>query len=352
MLRHYALASVVLLTCGCSSSSGNGGDKAFEQQVVTDMHDTLLSDVSELHQAAADLASAAPTPSGRGWDADLDKDAIAAMTAAWIRARSAYERTEGALAPLFPDIDFEIDARYDDFLADPTILKAGGDQDLFDDQGVTGMHAIERILFVKTTPERIVTVESQIPGYKAAAWPSTEVEAGEFKTKLAAKLVTDTQTLEGQWQPSRIDLEGAYGGLVALMNEQREKVNKAASDEEESRYSQRTMADIRDNLAGTKKVYSLFEKWVASKANGATINTTVRGGFDGLDTDYGEVTGDAIPEPPATWSSENPSAADLETPFGKLFSSVHEAVDPNRKGSVVDSMNQAASVIGLAEFTQ
>ena len=44
------------------------------------------------------------------------------------------------------------------------------------------------------------------------------------------------------------------------MNEQREKVVKASTaTEEESRYAQRTMADIRDNLAGTKNAYALFQ---------------------------------------------------------------------------------------------
>jgi iron uptake system component EfeO len=136
------------------------------------------------------------------------------------------------------------------------------------------------------------------------------------------------------------------------MNEQREKVNKAASEEEESRYSQRTMADIRDNLAGTKKVYALFQGWFRSKSGGGAIDQDVLAGFSSLEAGYSAVNGEAIPQPPATWSSEDPSASDLETPFGKLFSSVHEAVDPNRKGSVVDSMNLAAAALGLAQFSQ
>ncbi len=57
--------------------------------------------------------------------------------------------------------------------------------------------------------------------------------------------------------------------------------------------------------------------------------------------------GDAIPVPPETWSSENPRDEDLETPFGRLFSAVQDAVDPNRKGSVVDEMSRAAKMLGL-----
>jgi iron uptake system component EfeO len=339
------------MSFGCSSSSGTGSgtgaetDEQFEQDLVSGMHDALLSDVQALHKAAVDLQAAAPDPQGRGWDADMDADALGKMKDAWLSARTAYERTEGALAPIFPDLDYSIDARYDDFLTD--LSADNGDQDLFDDQGVTGMHAIERILFVKTTPDTVVKFEATLPGYKEAAWPSTEDEAHEFKTLLAARLVTDTDTLATQWTPQKIDLAGAYVGLIDLMNEQREKVLKAASEEEESRYSQRTMADVRDNLAGTRKVYDLFEPWLESKDDGKTIENAVEKGFDSLSATYDTVDGDAIPEPPDDWSSESPTPDNLATPFGKLFEAVDSAVDPNKKGSVVDEMTKTADAVGF-----
>jgi hypothetical protein len=46
----------------------------------------------------------------RGWDGNLDSNAIQATQAAWQKARTAYEHIEGALAPIFPEIDFSIDA--------------------------------------------------------------------------------------------------------------------------------------------------------------------------------------------------------------------------------------------------
>lgn len=349
--KHTLLAALALSTFGCSSDGNASGsqkspqktDAQYEQDLDSSMHDALLSDVQNLHEAAVALQKAAPEPSGRGWDADMDADAIDAMKSAWIDARTAYERTEGALAPLFPDVDTEIDARYDDFLS----MLPNGDSDLFDDQGVTGMHAIERILYVKTTPDSVVKFEETLPGYVAAAWPATEDEAKEFKEKLAARLVTDTGTLQDQWSVQKIDLDGAYAGLIDLMLEQREKVAKAATQEEESRYSQRTMADIRDNLAGTRKVYDLFESWLDSKKDGKAIDDAVQSGFDNLNTIYETVTGDAIPQPPDDWSSESPTTANLATPFGQLYSAVNDAVDPNTSGSVVDEMTKTAKAVGL-----
>ena len=341
--RHLFLICSLFLAA-CSSDDGPKTDADYEQDVITGMHDALLSDIDTLHASAQKLVAAAPT---HAWDADADAAAITAMTNAWLAARAAYERTEGALAPLFPDIDTEIDARYDDFMES---LSPDGDQDLFDGQGVTGMHAIERILYAPTTPADVIELESTLEGYKAAAWPATEAEALEFKNELCAQLVTDTGTLKDYWAPSAIDLQGSFKGLIALMNEQREKVNKAASEEEESRYAQRTMADIRDNLAGTRKIYGLFRPWLATKSDGTSVDHDVQAAFGELATAYGAVDGDAIPAPPADWSSETPSTDALDTPFGQLYTAVQSAVDPNVSGSAVDGMNRAAVALGFEQF--
>jgi iron uptake system component EfeO len=337
----------VLALAACSSDDGPAGPKTdiqYQNEVTRGMHDSLLGDIKALHAASVELQAAAPT---HAWDAEADAGAIASMTAAWLDARAAYERTEGAIAPLFPNIDAYIDARYEDFLSD---LGDEGDQDLFDDDGVTGMHAVERILFAPDIPASVVKLESTLPGYKAAAWPATDEEALEFKNELCARLVEDTSTLQQQWTPQSMDLDAAFGGLISLMNEQREKVNKAASEEEESRYAQRTMADIRDNLAGTIKIYALFEPWLRSKDGGDAINADVHAAFDALGTAYDAIEGDAIPAPPSDWSAESPSEKDLATPFGQLYSAVQASVDPNVEGSAVDGMNRAAVALGFEEF--
>jgi len=365
-------ASVILfgalLLAACSSSGSSGtatpapapttttppdagptppSDEEQRTKAVQVMHDALLADVTALAQAVSDLKDAAPTPTGRGWDKTLDATAIASMRAAWIRARTAYEHIEGALAPLFPDIDTSIDARYDDFLAD--LAGQGGDAYLFDDKGVIGMHAVERVLYADVIPARVVTFEKALPGYVAAAMPATELEAADFKNKLCAKLVADTKTMLGEWTPAKIDVAIAYSGLVSLVEEQREKVVKASTSEEESRYSQRTMTDLRDNLAGTRTVYAAFQPWLLSKTNGGTdLDRAILSGFTALDAAYAAVSGEAIPEPPATWSAENPSAADLATPFGKLYVSVTSQVDRAKTESVVAKLDAAGALLGFA----
>lgn len=325
-----------------------------ESGVVTAMRASISNDIKTLQDATAAMVKAAPAATDRGWDPAQDQAAIDATKAAWKQARTAYEHIEGATAPDFPNIDFTIDARYDDFLS-----TNGGDDYLFDDMNVTGLHAAERILYADVIPERVVTFESTLMGYKAAAFPSSADEASDFRTKLLPKMVADAASLQSGWTPANINLGDAFGGLISLMNEQQEKVNKAATGEEESRYSQRTMTDLRDNLAGTEKIYKIFSSWLKTKTNatdpsmdGPTIDTKIMAGFATLEALYAETSGEAIPQPPDSWSAENPSDADLATDFGKLYSSIHAAVAHDDPNSIVYNMNQAATIFGFDQFSE
>jgi iron uptake system component EfeO len=345
--RSLTLAGLTLLMgAGCSSTKT---DAEYQHDVVSGMRSGLIADLADLVSASQALQAAAPAPADRGWDATVDAAAIAAMQAAWTQCRTAYEHIEGATAPIFPDIDASIDSRYEDFLA----AIPGGDSDLFDGTGVTGMHAIERILYAGTTPARVVRYESMLDGYVAAAFPATAQEAGDFKTALVPKQIADAQALHDSWQAAtNYDLDAAFSGLISLMNEQLEKVDKASTEQEESRYSQTTMADIRHNLQGTQKVYGLFQPWIRSKNGGTQIDASIGQGFAALQALYGTVPGDAIPQPPATWSSVNPTEADLQTPFGMLYAGVEAAVDPNQPGSIVAQMNDAAKLLQFQGFRQ
>jgi iron uptake system component EfeO len=228
------VTSSVLSLVGCASAADDTSAASSSRDTVNDgktdaqyaaevdqgLHDTIAVDIDAMLAALTDLQAAAPTPANRGWDGAADADAITAMKAAWVRARQAYERIEGVVAPIFPFIDVPIDDRYEGFLA---TLGATGDQYLFDGTGVTGMHAIERILYVDSTPSRVVQSESVIPGYKAAALPATAQEAADFKAKLCAKALSDGNLLKSQWTQVQFDPSDALAGLTDLMIEQREK---------------------------------------------------------------------------------------------------------------------------------
>ncbi len=338
-----ALLAVVPAACG-SEGKSEGQLKA---DIVTSMHALMLTELQGLNQAALDLQAAAPAAFSPGWDPSQDSGAaIDAMKEAWTRTRLHWERAEGPVAPMFSDIDTAIDSRYEDMIK---ALNGAGDPDPFDGQGMIGMHAIERILYAPG-PKTVADTESSLSGYQPAVWPTSDPQAAEFKSGICQRLVDDTQTLLDQWKTKAIDLSAVFTGLTGLVNSQAEKVGLAAMNQQESRYSQTTMADLRSNLSGTRAVYDLFSMWLATKTYQTNLDKNAMAAFDRLDAQYASVPGDAIPDPPPLWSNP-PSVDDTATPFGMLYIAVTDEADPSRSGSAVDTMNQVANALGLPEFT-
>jgi iron uptake system component EfeO len=342
MKKICTTALLAIAACGGDDKT----DAEFQADVVDSMHDSIGADLAALVTAAQQLQAAAPT---HAWSATADATAITDMREAWKRTRIAYEHVEGATAPIFAGLDGSLDARYDDYLAE---LVPDGDDNLFDDEGVTGMHGIERILFAPTIRSEVIEFESDLEGYQPARFPQTTEEAMAFKTALCQKLVDDAKSLRDQWQPAAIDIGVAYQGLVGLMNEQAEKVNLAATGEEESRYANITLFDLRNNLEGTQKAYELFRDWIQSKPDGDAPDSTIASRLAALTTLYASMPGDSLPAVPADWSSDQPTPANLATPFGMLWKTVRESVDPNASGSVVFEMNRIAALLGFPQFVE
>jgi iron uptake system component EfeO len=335
-LTSGTLLALALTACG-------KGNETQQARVEREMKAWLVLELREFRAAAAELQQAAPTPSGRGWSARDDAEAIRRMKDAWSRARRAYELIEGAIAPLFPDSDTAADARYDDFM---TTLGATGDAQPFDDQGVVGVHAIERVLWADAAPAETIAFESRLPGYRAPAFPANEAEARDFKHKLAARLVSDIEQLEQQLEPVELDIAFAFRGLIDLTNEQLEKVDRAATGREESRYAQATLRDLRANREGCLAAYRIFQPWLVARGRG-DLDAQVMAGFERLERAYAAAPGAAIPRPPATWSSLEPKPEQLATPFGKLFEVVRRETDDKQPGSLSHSLMSVADALGL-----
>jgi iron uptake system component EfeO len=324
---------------GCMAKT----DADFRAEVATSMHTAMTKNLEAMVQATRELQTVAPT---RGWNVVTDAPAISRMRDAWRRTRVAWEQVEGAIAPMFDDLDKTMDARYEDFLVS---LGPTGDPYLFDANGVIGMHAVERILFAPLTRSEVVAFERSLPGYKQAAYPATDNEAIAFKTQLVQRLIDDATLLQSLWKPDEVDIAMAYHGLISLMREQQEKVSLAATGAEESRYSNITLVDLRNNLAGTQSTYDLFREWIYSKSSAVSSDVKIQTRFSTLQNVYSSATnGDALPEVPPGWNPTNPSADALSTPYGMLWHEVQASVDPNSNGSVVFEMNKIAELLGFA----
>jgi hypothetical protein len=56
-----------------------------------------------------------------------------------------------------------------------------------------------------------------------------------------------------------------------------------------------------------------------------------------------------MPPPPPTWSSIQPTAEDLATPFGRLFQAVKNESDETVAGSLHAELLGVATLVGLPE---
>jgi iron uptake system component EfeO len=320
-----ALSALCLLGCG-SDEEGSPRDKA-----IADVKAYVSSNLDDLVASTSALCAAAPAADADGWNATADASAISTMKDSWRKARVAYEHVEGAIAVLFPELDVATDERYDGFLTE-----LGPDDNLFDDQGVTGIHAVERILWSDAPRAEVVAFEKEIKGYKVAAFPANMAEAGDFKSKLCNRLVVDSTKMRDQFKPLALEPATAYRGVIGSMEEQLEKITLAASGEEESRYADETLADMRANVEGGKATHAAFRAWLRESKDGPAI-----------DDAYAANAGRKLPPVPPSWSSVTPSTADLMTPFGQLYTLLKKESDPEAAGTVVNDMGKAAEAMGI-----
>jgi hypothetical protein len=131
---------------------------------------------SEIQRVAAKaLQAAAPD---HPWDAT--DPAVPMMEAAWIDARHAYEHVEGATAPVVPDIDISIDGRVEDFGPGTGTGTLTATSDMFTADGMSGLHAVERVLYASVTPLAVVTYEDGLGYAPPQAYPKTQQDVSEM----------------------------------------------------------------------------------------------------------------------------------------------------------------------------
>jgi iron uptake system component EfeO len=326
--------------CGNDNDDDEMDSADYEADATLAVKDYINGELNKLAKSAEALQAAAPEPDDDGWNDKDDKAAVDDMRDAWADARDEYESIEGAIAILFESLDVSTDERYDGF------IESEADDDLFDGEGVTGVHGIERILWADSHPANVVAFESKLDGYQKAAFPADEDQADEFKNGLAERLVTDTKKMRDDFKGIALDADTAFNGVIGSMQEQVEKVTLGSSAEDESRYAQRTLDDMRANLEGGRKVYDAFRTWVKAEA-GEDLDADIVAGFDRIADAYAEVDGSGIPEVPDGFDPEDPSDDDLKTEYGKLWSLLMKESDPDAKGSLVSDLIEAADALGI-----
>ena len=347
MLRVNALAFA--LAIGACSAHSNAlpppvDDPAAAQATKDRIVAVVQPQLDALVQAATEMRDAAPPD--RGWDPTLDAVLIETMKQTWMRAHDAYEHAEVAVEPLFADEQLGIDGRYEVYMT-----SGERERNPFDDRIVVGLHAVERILWYDSIPQYVLDFEDGIPLGFRAALPADASQASLFKTQLLNRLVAESTHVRDLFA-SRLDLGRVFGGLVASLQEQKDDVSKRAFGQDESRYSQRSMVDLRSQLEGARAVYGAYRPWLLEWPDGADVDGKIASGFDALASAYAAIDGDAIPAGPKPWKPLHPSDADLATTFGRLFSAASTASATATDGSLAFELNVAATGMALPPYPE
>lgn len=328
---------VLLVACGSSEPVAPEAAPAVppEQQTVLDVKSYVDTEVGALHEAVSGMCATAPTDAA-GWEGGEGNERRARMRLRWAAARNAYEHVEGAIAILFPELDHSMDGRYEHS------VELTPDPDPFDGTGFTGMHAIERILWADRVTSDVVRFEEALRGYTPARAPATDEEATRFREGLCARLVEDTERMQRQLAPLALDHQTAWRGVQGSIEEQAEKVALSATGQDESRYAQRTLADMRANLEASRAVLDAYAPLIAQHDDARPHVDAVRAHLARLETAYG-TEGDALPPVPEGFDPDAPS----DDAYGQLHALLAEQSDPEVDGSLAHHLRAAGLAMGI-----
>ena len=337
MIRALALALAVLVGCRREAP------RPPAMQATLDVKDYLTREMIALERAGRELREAAPAPDADGWNARDDADAVQRMRSAWGRMRDAYEHIEAGVVVLFPETDVAIDGRFE------TFAEGGRDRDPFDGDGVTGMHAVERILWADSVSPQVLAFERSLREgavFFAPSFPRDARAATAFRDGLVRRLLADIAAMRAAFAPLALDPAAAYRGVVSSMREQHEKVDLAATAEEESRYARRTLADMRANLAGGRALLACFRprlRAAGHEAEAAALDARLAE----INARYDALPGDTLPPVPEGWNPDAPTPAHRATPYGALHGFLGAEADPDRAGSLAARMVRAGQLLGI-----
>jgi iron uptake system component EfeO len=330
-------ASVLALACvlgGCDQPTPEHASLAHVQASLDATLDDVALQLLDLQAAAPDGPWAAGEPS------------LTTMKTCWSRAHVAYEGVQGALDVLFSDVETTFDTTYTDYLQ-----KNPGDDDPFDDEQFVGAHAIERILWSADQPQPVIDFEFEFDHYTVARYPATADEAQAFKQKLVRRAIDDIRSIQMALAATTLDEASAYHALAGPLPDQLDKVLIASTPEEESRYSQTTLADLRGNLAGERTALGALTPWIDAAGGGALV-TKLGARLDAIQMTYDATMGDALPPVPDMFDPNVPTTDQLATPFGQIYGLLQQENDPDHDGSTVALTSQVADLLKIPQLPQ
>ena len=339
----WSAALSLALLVGCSTDGNRAvlADEASEEQTLTAAKALIQGRFDDFAAAAKALRDAAPAPDHDGWNAGDDAAAVTAMRAAWLKARAAYTAVEVPASTLFAEIHHGVDTDYDDLLAE------GADTSPFDDHGVIGLQAVERILWSNAIAAHVDAHESRLENNFIARFPRDANEAKQLKVDLLGRLAADAEALSDGWRAEQIDVSTAYSTTTLSLQEQLGQLEEAGKGEGKARYAGVSLANLRGDLAATQAMYAVFRPWILAKSGGAHTDEEVGKAFTRLEAAYAMAPGNELPLPPSNWLQADPSDAMLATAFGLLFAAARDAANASVDGTLGFEMVEGAGLLGV-----
>lgn len=310
--RYWLALTVVAAGCGSQDPSGSD-DVAISFRGYFRTHLVALSDALE------NLAVHAPRD--RAWNAQADPALVERMRTAWKAAHRAAVAVTEPLSELFPQAG-RMDSNWD-----REIDRVQRDENPFDDIGVTGLHAIERILWADVVSEMVLTVERRHEGYAMARTPATAKEAADYATQLVGGLHRDAQALAEASSVPGYDLGFAEKAVKlqarALL---RMVIVGGEPGRSESRYSDTSTDALVDQLGALAGTWKILR--AALRRQGVPVGSfqVADAGLERVHAAVAAIGPGPIPARPEGFNPFHPTQEDRESAFGRLYFSVEAEI--------------------------
>lgn len=337
---------VLLGVVGCTAPGTDA------EAVARDLRDFLRARLSDLPAEAVVLQGLAPQ---QQWQQSTNPVDVDNMRQSWKRQRDAWRQSESVVRVLQPEVAEAVALTYDE-----AMRGLAEESNPFDGVGFVGLHAVERILWGPTyfapaqtggePPESAIFLfeEAEVPGYFEPTYPAVGVQSTEFKFQLVERLIEDLRAPSATGAVEGISADAGWWVLrdaVALLDA-RVRPNGIGADT--SRYSQSSLVDLREGLAGARTLMRVLRPWVDGAPNGAGVGAEIDAGFDRVQAALDGTPGDAMPLIPEAWAVP-PTPTDAATDYGQLWTAITTESNVDDPASLAAAIERAVVAVGAAE---
>lgn len=273
------------------------------QEAAGVLFTAYANDYQEAEQAGHDLQMLCSGLVHTGWDALRDREVIAAMRVAWLRASLAQFRAEGTADLL--NVQGSA-TNSDDFLV-PGVFRATyyeaaiaehPDPDPFDALGFVGAMAVERILYADTIRREMVVYELALPGALEPSFPRDAMQSTRFCNDLVGDWVAELNAKAARWQaedPSAWTIDQQLRLGQRVWPSEGEAFDGMCQGKGPAIYSGTELQHLRARLDSRTRNLELQRTWIEAVPAGREVLAELYGAQSRVMMVYDQLPGQALP---------------------------------------------------------